>query len=67
MITACEGHALPQENLTGILETGGGWVLGSFGDKLNERGSGWKDGLIYPGGDSQTSEEWCHLCGVQAG
>lgn len=33
---ACEGRALPQGKcLTGILETDGGWLLGSFGDKLN--------------------------------
>lgn len=70
---ACEGRALPREkHLTGILETDGGWVLGSFGDKLNWGGSAgggsvWKRGQIYPGGNSQTSEERCHLCGVQAG
>lgn len=69
---ACEGRAWPQGRyLTGILETDGGWVPASFGDKLNETGgggeSGWKHGQIYPGGDSQISEEWCHQCGVQAG
>lgn len=38
---ACEGRALSQEKyLMGILETDGGWVLGSAGDKLNERGPG---------------------------
>lgn len=38
---ACEGPALPREKyLAGILETDGGWVLGSFRDKRNERGAG---------------------------